>query len=133
MGICGCLFERGSMMKPHIDETEFGSITIAGEVYEHDVLIRLDGSIAKRKKKLSKARYGASHKLSREEAKYVYEKGGKQLIVGTGQTGLLELSEEAAQYFSKKDCSVELLPTPKAIEKWNSAKGATIGLFHVTC
>ena len=29
-------------MKPHIDQTAFGSITIEGEFLENDVLIRLD-------------------------------------------------------------------------------------------
>jgi hypothetical protein len=60
--------EGGVSMKPRIDETAFGSITIEGERFEHDVLIRPSGQIEKRKKKLSKAVYGCagyfSHKLS---------------------------------------------------------------------
>ncbi len=39
-----------------IDDTEFGSITIAGRTYEHDVVIRLSDKVVKRKKKLSKLR-----------------------------------------------------------------------------
>jgi hypothetical protein len=35
-----------------IDSTEFGSITIDGTTYPHDVLIHLSGEVAKRKKKL---------------------------------------------------------------------------------
>jgi hypothetical protein len=120
-------------MKPTIDGTEFGSITIAGEEYEHDVVIRLTGQVEKRKKKLSKAIYGTSHTLSLDEAKQVYERGAERLIIGTGQTGLLELSDEAADYFQRKECKVKLLPTPQAIDAWNKAEGAVIGLFHVTC
>jgi hypothetical protein len=123
----------GNLVKPKIDDTRFGSITISGEVYEHDVLIRLDGRVKKRKKKLSKAIYGTSHTVSLDEAKQIFDDGAKRLIVGTGQHGRLELSEEAADYFSRKGCSVELLPTPKALVAWNSAKGAMVGLFHVTC
>jgi hypothetical protein len=41
-----------------IDDTEFGSITIAGKTYEHDVVIRLSDNVVKRKKKLSKRLYG---------------------------------------------------------------------------
>jgi hypothetical protein len=41
-------------MKPGIDSTKFGSITIDGEEYEHDVCICPDGQVRKRKKKLSK-------------------------------------------------------------------------------
>ena len=47
-----------------IDRTSFGDITIDGQTYDHDVLIRLDGSIEKRKKKLSKKQYGTSHVVS---------------------------------------------------------------------
>lgn len=120
-------------MKPSIDQTAFGSITIEGTNFEHDVIIRLDGQVEKRKKKLSKEIYGTSHILSLDEAKYVYEKGTKRLIVGSGQYGNVELSDEAAEYFKRKECQVDLLPTPKAIRVWNETKGSVIGLFHVTC
>ena len=37
-----------------IERTAFGTITIDGKTYDHDVVIRLSGEIVKRKKKLSK-------------------------------------------------------------------------------
>jgi len=67
-------------MKPRIDRTAFGSITIEGTEFEHDVLIRLNGRPEKRKKKLSKAVYGTSHIISMAEAEYVFEKGAERLI-----------------------------------------------------
>ena len=120
-------------MKPYIDGTEFGGITIAGQLHEHDVVIRLNGRVKKRKKKLSKERYGTSHKVSHEEAKYIFKAGAKKLIVGTGQSGCVEFSDEATQFFKKKGCVVQLLPTPQAVAAWNSTDGAVIGMFHVTC
>jgi hypothetical protein len=120
-------------MKPTIDGTTFGSITIANEEYEHDVIIRLNGEVEKRKKKLSKALYGTSHIVSLAEAQYVYETGAKRLIVGAGQGGNVTLSHEATNYFKQVQCEVQLLPTPQAIRVWNEAEGAVIGLFHVTC
>jgi hypothetical protein len=54
------------------------------------VIIRLDGQVEKRKKKLSKAVYGTSH---------------------TSQHGRVALSQEAAAYFARHRCQVELLPT----------------------
>ena len=120
-------------MNPKIDETEFGSITVAGECYEHDILVRLNGQVEKRKKKLSKEIYGTSHILSLAEAEFVYEDGANRLIIGSGQTGMVELSPEAEAFFQKKGCLVELLPTPEAIQRWNQAEGKAIGLFHVTC
>src|SRR5713226_2543910 len=79
------VFTRRKEMKPSIDQTSFGSITIEGTVFEHDVIIRLNGQVEKRKKKLSKAVYGTSHIMSLAEAKHVYEKGTQRLIIGSGQ------------------------------------------------
>ena len=120
-------------MKPKIDGSEFGSITIDGERMTHDVTIRLDGEVKKRKKKLSKAVYGTSHIVSLAEAEYLCEQGADRLIVGTGHNAMVELSEEARDYLAQKDIKTDLAPTPIAIARWNKATGAVIGLFHVTC
>jgi hypothetical protein len=120
-------------MKPRIDNTKFGSITIEGTVSDHDIIIRLNGQVEKRKKKLSKAVYGTSHIVSLDEAKYIYEEGAKRLVIGAGQQGMVKLSNEAAEYFKQRKCQVELLPTREAIQAWNEAEGAVIGLFHITC
>jgi hypothetical protein len=54
-------------MNPGIDATDFGSITVEGTVFDHDVVIGPDGEVSKRKKKLSKAVYGTSHTISLQE------------------------------------------------------------------
>jgi hypothetical protein len=78
-----------------IENTKFGNITIDGKTYEHDVVIRLSGEVVKRKKKLSKKYYGTSHVMSKDEAKFVFEKGCAEVIVGSGQMGNVHLSPEA--------------------------------------
>ena len=78
-----------------IENTAFGTITMEGKTYERDVVVRLSGEVVKRKKKLSKKYYGTSHILSKDEAKFVFEKGCEQLIVGSGQIGNVRLSPEA--------------------------------------
>ena len=120
-------------MKPEIQKTSFGSITIDGETVSHDVIIRLNGKVKKRKKKLSKAMYGSSHTVSVEEAEYLYDKGAERIIIGSGQYGILKLSDKAEDFFNIKKCSVVLQPTPKAVKTWNSAHDNVIGLFHITC
>jgi hypothetical protein len=122
-------------MPPRIDKTAFGSITVDGTVFEHDVIIRPDGQVKKRKKKLSKAVYGTSHTISLDEAKYVMKQGAgaEHLVIGSGQYGNIELSPEAAAFVQARKCSVSLLPTPEVIEVWNETDGKAIGLFHVTC
>lgn len=120
-------------MKPQIDETEFGSITIAGVRYQHDVLIRANGTVEKRKKKLSKEIYGTSHVISLAEAEAVFEEGIRWILIGSGQSGMVTLSAEAARFFEQRNTKVILEPTPEAILTWNESKGNGVGLFHVTC
>jgi len=120
-------------MKPRINGTKFGSITVDGEVYDHDIVIRLSGKVKKRKKKLSKERYGTSHTVSVEEAEHIYDDGAEHVIVGTGQHGILKLSDEAKGFFTDHGCSVQAIPTPDAVKVWNEAEGKTIAMFHATC
>jgi hypothetical protein len=122
-------------MGRRITKTRFGSITIGGTVFPYDVIVLPDGRVKRRKKKLSKAVYGTSHTISRQEAKYVRKQArdADRLIVGSGQYGNVELSAEAAAYLKRKKCQVVLAPTPKAIDIWSKGNGRAIGLFHVTC
>jgi hypothetical protein len=118
-----------------IDSTDFGSITIDGITYAHDILIHMSGEVVKRKKKLSKKYYGTSHTISLEEAEFIYEKGCDTLVLGAGQYGNVRVSPEAAEFFEHHGCRVILEPTPDAIETYNKTRGKAkaIGLFHVTC
>src|SRR5215472_11996059 len=116
-----------------IESTRFGAITIDGKTYEHDVVVRLSGEVVKRKKKLSKKLYGTSHVLSEDEAKFLFEKGCDQVVIGSGQMGNVHLSPEAEAYLERKGCEVLLRPTPEAIRVFNQSRAKRIGLFHVTC
>jgi hypothetical protein len=120
-------------MKPTIEATSFGSIIVDGEKIGHDIIIRLDGAVKKRKKKLSKSVHGTSHRISLAEARYVFEEGADLLIIGTGQYGLVRLDEQAARFLDEQGCQARLMPTAKAIKAWNKAEGNVVGLFHVTC
>jgi hypothetical protein len=124
---------RAEQKKMPIDATEFGSITVDGKTYEHDVIIRLSGKVEKRRKRLSKEKYGTSHIISKAEAKFVFEDGCDLLIVGAGQDGNVRLSPEASKYFDKKHCRVFTQPTPEAIRAFNESHGRKIALMHVTC
>ena len=116
-----------------IDSTKFGSITINGKEYNNDVIIRLDNSIDKSKKKLSKEKYGTSHIVSKKEAKYIFEDEAKYIIIGSGQYDTLKLSDEALDFFKSKKCKVFCKATPKALKVWNETSGPKVGMFHITC
>ena len=120
-------------MRPAIDDTRFGSVTVEGHRHEYDIIIRLSGNVCKRNKQLSKAIYGTSHTVSLAEIEDLYRKKAEHLIIGTGQQGLVRLDDEAQRYLAEKRCRVTALPTPEAIRAWNAAVENAIGLFHVTC
>jgi hypothetical protein len=120
-------------VKPKIDKTRFGAITVESVVYRHDVVICPDGEVQARANGLSKEVYGTSHMISLAEARHVYQEGVERLIVGTGLTGLTKLSDEAAAFFRERGCRVDRYATRRAIKVWNEAEGAVIGLFHITC
>jgi len=120
-------------MKPKIDSAVFGEIVVGGTEYTHDIIIRLDGSIERRRKHLSKAIYGTSHLLTLAEAEFIYEEGAEKVLFGGGQFGKCRLSEDALDYFKSKGCEVTLVPIGPAIELWNQMSGKVIGVFHLTC
>ena len=120
-------------MKPILGGTGFGWIDVNGEKIIHDILIRLDGEVSKRKKKLTKDIYGTSHNISLPEAEYIFQEGATGLLIGGGQFGRVKLSPEAAAFFEEKGCPVTILPTPRAVKTWNESQDGTLGLFHITC
>jgi hypothetical protein len=120
-------------MRPTINNTTFGSINVEGTIYNHDIIIRSNGRVEKRKKKLSKAIYGSSHTVSLAEIEYSYDPEATKLIIGNGQYGALKLSDEAIEFLNNQQCAYILAETPKAIEVWNTEKGQAAGLFHITC
>ncbi|MBD3274072.1 MAG: hypothetical protein GF372_02110 [Candidatus Marinimicrobia bacterium] len=121
-------------MDPTINHTQFGSITIEDTQYNHDVIILPDGSIRERNKDLSRKHFGTSHHVSEEEAEDFSSQNADHLIVGTGQSGQLSLTDEAEQFLRDQGFDkIEQYPTPEAIQHWNEADGILEGLFHVTC
>ena len=120
-------------MEPKISCSEFGNIIVGEMCYDYDIIIDTNGEIRKRQKKLSKNVHGTSHILSLLEAEYIYEDGTERIIIGSGQEGILTLSDDAQRFFDQKNCKVEIRPTPDAVDKWNRSEKKTIGVFHITC
>ena len=120
-------------MRPRIEDAWFGSITVDGKRYEHDIIIRLSGKVRRRNKQLSKAVYGTSHTLSLAEIQDLHRKRAERIIIGSGFEDQTRLSPEAAAFLEEKGCRVDLCPTPEAIACWNEAEGNVIALFHLTC
>lgn len=120
-------------MIPEINNTTFGSITVEEEGYDYDIIISLDAKVKKRKKKLSRAVFGTSHRISLDEIRFIHQNGSEGIVIGSGQHGVTELSNEAIEFLKCMNCQVVIKPTPEAIQEWNKVEGKWIGLFHITC
>jgi hypothetical protein len=114
-------------------KTGFGWIEIGDHVYENDIIIHADGSITKRKKKLSRTLKGAyGHTpLSEEELKFLEEERPGQVFIGTGQYGSLPLTPEAKIVLASYQSVI--LPTPEVLREMKRSTGSYVAILHITC
>jgi hypothetical protein len=115
-------------------KTGFGWIEIGDQVYEYDIIIHTDGSISKRKKKLSKPLKGEYHEhtpLSKEELGFLAEEQPVQVFIGTGQYGSLPLTPEAKIILACYQSVI--LPTPQVLREMKRSTGSYAAVLHVTC
>ena len=121
----------------NIEKTKFGSITIDGEKYKHDVYILLDKTVERRKKELSKP-YSKGHTVvGPDEIKYLLAQKPKIFVLGKGQHGILQIHEDAQKLLDKtKDLIIISNKTPVVIHLLNDLlkqKAKVVALLHVTC
>jgi len=102
-------------MIPEINKTSFGSITVDGEIYDHDINIALDGEVRKRKKKLSKAVYDTSHTISFDEIRYTFQDNSEGIIIGGGQFPRKDVIH--GRYGEKSTISIKLYLYPNYLKK----------------
>jgi hypothetical protein len=127
------------MMSLNFESTRFGSITISNKEFPHDVYLLPDQKIVKRDKSHSK-RIRGHKELSLWELKMLVEKNPRYLIIGTGQTGILPLTQETESWLTSKLTQENIVlirdRTPLVLDKTNELlkQGEKIaGVFHTTC
>lgn len=110
-----------------IDSTSFGSITVGGKRYAHDVWIFADGSIRRRDR---------DHEFTLDELDILLDGRPEVVIVGTGQSGCVEIDEDAAREAGRRGIKIISDVTPNALKQYNEAvkaKRKAAGAFHTTC
>ena len=127
------------MQRINFESTRFGSITISNKVYPHDVYLLPDDQIVKRDKSHSK-RIRGHKELSLWELKMLFQNNPHYFVIGTGQTGILPLTQESEGWLSStlKQENVILIRdrTPLVLDKTNELlkQGERVaGIFHTTC
>ncbi len=110
-----------------IDEHKFGSFVIDGKTYLGD--IKLIGK---------KVRYWDrySHKLKFEDLKELLEANPEILIIGTGNSGYLEVPSEIKDHLLIGKIKLIISTNVNAIEKYNKAleeNKNVVAIFHATC
>ena len=121
----------GSPYAPQIDWIGPGEIQINGRRYVDDVIVRADGTVKKRRKKLSLKTHGSTHLISAEEVKYICKGKPQTLVVGCGTDSRLELGEDAEKWLAKHDVALVCKESSEAVLDYQRNRGPRALLVHV--
>jgi len=123
-------------LKNMIEEYKFGSITISGKTYTEDVEVRWTDEVLKWWRK-------ESHVVDVEDVKRAIEQNPDTIIIGTGESGLVKVTEKAKKEIQSKGIKLIIDLTEQATKTFNVRKEESeeeegkqekvIGLFHLTC
>ena len=114
-----------------INSIKFGSITVDGRIYDREdnyIVFWDDGIIG--------LHTAERHVFGRPELEMILKKDPEMVIVGTGTSGLLRVSEEVRSLCRQKGVELVEMVSRTAIERFNEAfnQGKKVAAFiHVTC
>jgi hypothetical protein len=119
-----------------IEEYKFGSITIDGKTYNHDVEVRWTGEVLKWWRV-------ESHIIDKEDVKRAIDQNPDTIIIGTGESGVARVTAEAQKEILSKGIELIVDKTGEAVKMFNVVnkesreeerkQNKVIGLFHLTC
>lgn len=112
-----------------INSYDFGEIEIDGKKYDRDLIIYPD-------KIFSPWQREDGHYLEIVDLpKDLIEQKPELVIIGTGYSGLMEVSPEIKKYFQSQNIELKIEPSSTAWQTYNqiSQSKKVIALFHLTC
>ena len=119
-----------------IEEYRFGSITIDGQTYNHDVEVRWTGEVLGWQRE-------ESHVIDIEDIERAMEENPETIIIGTGESGIAKVTENIQDFLKEKGVELIIDKTEQAVKTFNIIKeeseeeegiqAKVIGLFHLTC
>ena len=110
-----------------IGSCDFGKINIDEKEYTHDVILHQG--------KVSPWWRQQSHWVGVSDLGEIIEKKPEIVILGTGHSGVMEVSKEAKEYLEKLGIEVIVEQTKKACDTFNelSEKQGVVAALHLTC
>lgn len=116
----------------HVEDYQFGRIKIDGTVYTDDVIISPDGVNDSwwREK---------GHEVCNADLEPIWDEAPDILVVGTGARGVMKVLAEAHQTMEHKCDQVHIVPTEKAVERYNQlaekeeGQRRVVAALHLTC
>ncbi|MFC1630023.1 MTH938/NDUFAF3 family protein [Patescibacteria group bacterium] len=118
-----------------IEEYRFGSIIIDGKTYTNDVEVR-DGEVLEWQRK-------EGHVIDEEDVKRAVEQSPDTIVIGTGETGGAQITENAKSFIESYEIKLITDMTEQATKTFNiinddseeeeGEQESVIGLFHITC
>lgn len=111
-----------------IDSYRFGEIVVDGKRYSSDVIIYPDRVNSNWWRK-------EGHSLHIEDIKDVIEANPEILIVGTGNSGLMQIPSKTVEFLKTRGITLIAEPTTKACETYNRLASTknVIAALHLTC
>ncbi len=119
-----------------IEKTKFGSITIDGVTYKHDLYINVDGSITERQKELSRPISKGHTVLGPLEIQLLLDQKPDTLVIGQGQRGILPMPEESKKLLEDSKVILIIDKTPVVLHLLNTLfneKTKVAAVLHLTC
>ena len=110
-----------------INSCEFGHIVIDNEHFNEDVIILPGGKIVSWWRK-------SGHNVVNEDLQEVHRSGPAVIIFGTGQSGMMKVSEEVREYCSSHNIKLVVEKTDVAVRLFDEENSEDkVGGFHLTC
>lgn len=119
---------KGGLPMPHIQSYSFGKVIVDGTVHTSDLII-LPGGVRPRWWRKE------GHNLHREDLQEVIEAQPTVLVIGTGNVGLMQVSQETLDYLAAHGIRVEVERTADACQRYNELAQSeqAAAALHLTC
>jgi hypothetical protein len=118
------------MDPPRIESYRFGQVVVAGQSYDHDVIVLPD-------RVLSGWWRQRGHALHPEDLVAVFEAAPDTLVVGLGAHGRMQITAGTRRALQAAGIQLLGLPTDQACQTYNelqeSQRGTVAAALHLTC